>query len=64
MGTERKPAPPGYVRDHPLDPNLVRKLPERTAASDFYPGLKSNEEWRKQQEDAEAKERIRRDKWR
>jgi hypothetical protein len=56
MATERKPAPPGYER-HPLDPNLMRKVPPRTAASDFYPYLPSNEQHRAR-EDAKEREAL------
>jgi hypothetical protein len=45
MAVERKPPPPGWER-HERDPNLVRKVPERTMASDFYPNLKSAVQFR------------------
>jgi hypothetical protein len=47
-----KPPPPGYER-HSLDPNLIRKLPPRSAARDFYPYLRSDEERRQQEQEAE-----------
>jgi hypothetical protein len=49
---QRKPPPAGYERHH-LDPNLVRKLPARTAASDFYPYLPSNEQDRAREDEKE-----------
>ena len=49
---QRKPPPEGYIRHH-LDPNLVRKLPDRTAASDFFPNLKSAAQWREEQQKKE-----------
>ena len=49
---------------HPTIPHLYKKPAPPSAARDFYPYLRSNEEWRKQQDEAEARERIRRDKWR
>lgn len=52
---ERKPAPPGFVRDHPHDPNLVRRVQPRTMASDFYPYLPSNQQHRAQEDEKERK---------
>ena len=52
MAIERKPPPPGYER-HKLDPNLVRKLPPRTAASDFYPHLPSAKQYRAREDEKE-----------
>jgi hypothetical protein len=62
-GIERKPPPPGWER-HPHDFNLVRRVPERTVGSAMFGHLKTNEEWRKQQDEADAKERLRRERWR
>jgi hypothetical protein len=63
MAVERKPPPIGWVRDHPRDPNLIRRVPERTVGSAMFGHLRTNEEWRKQQDEAEAKEKARREKW-
>jgi hypothetical protein len=49
----RKP-PEGY-EFHPTVPGLIRKLPPRTAARDFYPYLRSDEERRQQEQEAERK---------
>jgi hypothetical protein len=60
----RKPSPPGYERHH-LDPNLVRKIgPPPSAAQALFGHLRSTVEARRQEDEAEANERIRRDKWR
>jgi hypothetical protein len=54
---QRKP-PEGY-EFHPVISGLVRKLPPRTAASDFYPYLPSNEQHRAREDE---KERARKKK--
>jgi len=36
-----KPPPPGFER-HWCDPNFIRKVTQRTVASDIYPYLKSS----------------------
>jgi hypothetical protein len=52
----RKPPPPGY-ENHETIPGLIRKIPPRTAASDFYPYLPSNEQHRAK-EDAKEREAL------
>jgi hypothetical protein len=58
-----KPPPPGW-ENHPFTPGLIRRIQPKSAAAQFFPALKSNEEWKKQQEEADANERVRREKWR
>jgi hypothetical protein len=60
---ERKPPPEGWER-HPQDFNLIRRKVVPTAAQAMFPNLRSSSEARRQEDEAEAKERIRRDKWR
>jgi hypothetical protein len=47
--------PPEGWENHPTVPGLIRKLPPRTAARDFYPYLRSDQERREQEQEAERK---------
>jgi hypothetical protein len=55
MATERKPAPPGFVRDHPHDPNLLRRKVVPTAAQAMFGHLPSKQEFRAREDEAERK---------
>jgi hypothetical protein len=50
---QREP-PEGYEK-HPAVPGLIRRVQPRTAASDFYPHLPSNEQHRAREDEAERR---------
>ena len=65
MAAERKPAPEGFVRDHPHDFNLVRKIgPPPSAAQALLGHLPSAQEHSAKEVQKEKDWLAKKERWR
>jgi hypothetical protein len=61
---ERKPAPPGWVRDHPHDLNLIRRKVVPTAAQAMFGHLPSAQQHSEREAQKYKEWLARKEKWR